>query len=1113
MKHRWDSWRWLLLAPLLLVAAEPVRSQTGQPERPAPQTAEQKKHLEQARACEEQARSLWKQGKYAEAIKTWQRKLGHERAAWGKDHVNLLPSLQALAQLQETADDCAAAGKTMQEVAAILTRVRGPGDWRTVNARRQAAELLVLAGLKPADRAALRQADSLGERTISLYRAGRYGEALEAGEQALVIRRRILGPDHTEVATTLNHLALVYQERGEFDRAEPLIRRSLRIREARLGKLHPDVANSLNTLALLCHHQGQYDQAETLYRRSLHIVETCLGKDHLFVAHCLNNLADLASLKADYAQAEGCYRRCLQIYETRLGKDHPNVAICLNNLGQMFKKQGLFDRAESLCLRSLQIREARLGKDHPDVANSLNNLGVICSNQAQYDRAETLLQRSLHIFQARLGKDHPRVADLLNNLACMYHGQGKLAQAELLHRRALEIRETRLGKDDHLVANSLNNLAGVYHDQGNYPQAERLHRRALAIREARHGPDHPDVVESLNNLAALFASSRRWEEAAQATDRARRRNCRHLCRILPALSPQDQLAYLHNRVRLELHAALALALERRQDSGLAEASAAWLANGKGLTQQALAEPLLLAHTGNRPELRDLLTRLTDTRRQLANLTLSTPRPGQEKQHRALLAALSRREEDLARELRQQSGRHLPETSWVEPPAIRAAIPADARLVDIARFPGIDYRARAIGAKWLPPRYVAWVIPPQGQGRVEIIDLGPAARIEAAVLAVRQALQAAPKAIAKQGEAAAETVLRRSLAALARQVLHPLLPHAGKSKHWLLSPDAALWLVPWAALPLPDGSYAAERHTISCLVSGRDLVRPQAQGKAGQETVILADPDFDGNPARAVPRRQQGASEAGGQSPRQGLRSAARLPRFGRLPGTAAEARAITPVLRRFTGKVPLVFTGKEAQEGVVKRLRRPRLLVLSTHGFFLEDQDPAAVALPAVLDRGLKMLRPEDPRPRKDRVPALENPLLRCGLALAGANRRAAAPADGDDGVLTGLEVVGLDLRGCELVVLSACDTALGKVNVGEGVAGLRQAFQLAGAETVLATLWQIPDAETAQLMTGFFGEVASGRDKAKALARVQRTLIQQRRKQRGAAHPFYWAAFTLSGR
>jgi CHAT domain-containing protein/tetratricopeptide (TPR) repeat protein len=915
------------------------------------------------------------------------------------------------------------------------------------------------------DREALAVAQRQGNQ---FYRQGRVAEAIAAYEKGLILAGRVHGADALNTADLINSLASLYRDEGQYAKAEPLFLRSLRIRESKLGRGHIMVAISLTQLGSLWHAQGQYARAEPLYQRSLKIWVTQRGPDHLFVSENLNNLALLCHAQGQYAKAEKLYQRSLQIAEARVGRDHLFVARFLNNLGGLHLDQGRYAEGEPLFQRCLQIRESQLGKDHVDVARSLNNLAGLYLAARQYAKAEPLLKRSLTIWEKQRGPDHPDVAQSLNNLGWHYRALGQYAKAEPLFQRSLKILESKLGKD------------------------------------------HPEVAAGLANLAAVYAATQRWQDAARIFDQSRRSERSHVYRVLPALAPEEQLRFLHKKANTDAFIALSLALVRPQETGLAERSAGWLVNCKAVTQQALAEPLLLARAGNQPNLRVLLGKLLDIRKNLARFTLASPPVGKEGEWQAKLETLTASEQQLSKELGQKSGHLLQKQPWVELADVRKALPANAMFIDIARFPVFNFRAKSTDSRWQPPRYVAWVIPPPNQGNVHLIDLGEAVKIEAAVAGLRARVHRPPSS-ASPDQARAERELAERLQNLARMVLQPLMPHIGKSERWIVSPDASLWLVPWAALPLPDGCYAVEKHSISYVISGRDLAAQQGEEvqpvklKPGRP-LVLADADFDFEPhLRENP---------GDYLSVRGLLSADKLPRFTRLPGTADEARAVAPLLARYAKHQPAILTGKAAQEATFKEARHPRVVVLSTHGFFLEDQwgfmPPLSLGLAS---RGLKLVDSDLPRPKGKTGRALENPLLRCGLALAGANQRDKAPEGADDGILTGLEIVGTDLRGTELVVLSACETGLGQVNVGEGVAGLRQAFQLAGARAVVATLWQIPDKETTALMTAFFENLAAKKGKAEALRLAQLQIIRKRRAKGKAAHPFYWAAFTLTGR
>ena len=920
--------------------------------------------------------------------------------------------------------------------------------------------------------------------------------------------------DEAELRAALGEAAALHKK-GDFSEAATVCQRALELAERVSGPEHVRTADVLNKLAILYDDMGEYSKAEPLYQRSLKIRESKFGPDHLAVASSLNNMANLYRKMGQYAKAEPLYRRSLKIREAKFGTDHLAVAASLNNLALLNRNMGQYAKAESLVQRSLKMRESKLGPDHPDVAASLNSLAILYDLMRQYAKAEPLYQRSLKIRESKLGPDHPDVASSLSNLAVLYRKMGQYAKAESLGQRSLAIKESKLGSDHPEVAMGLNNMAILYIDMGQYAKAEPLLQRALKTREAKLGPDHPDVVESLNNLAIFHITTEHWSEAVAEMQRERRIVRRHVANTLPTLSEREQLIFLQAKDRKHLHMALSLGLRRRADAQTALLSAGWVLNGKAVAQEAIAQRALLAADATDPTLADLVKRLQAARRRLAALSMTPPKAGQEADYQQKLKTLRRQDQELSRQLGQATGRNTTDDPWVEPDNVRKSLAKDAVLIEMVRLRVATFQFANDKPRWLPPHYVAWLIPSEGQGHVSIVDLGEAQPIDDAVQRARKALGTAAATIQKEGEAAAETQLRDTMRSLAQLVFEPLEAHWGQSRQLILSPDAALWLIPWGAIPLGDGRYAIEKYQIRYCISGRDLVSRATDPKQKATSPILfANPDYDLGPAEtfaATRAMLRSAAPVEQLASSRGLGSLNSLPQARRLPGTAEEAAAIMPSLTRYAKTQAVLYQDQYALEGVFKTLQRPQVLVLSTHGFFLQDQEVESH------DERTGDSGDDSPRNRAvlttDGKP-LENPLLRCGLLLAGCNRRAdqKPAARVDDGILTGLEIVGTNLRGTELVVLSACETGVGQVYNGEGVAGLRQAFQLAGAKAVISTLWQIPDTETVDLVSTLFAYLSAGQTKAGALRSAQLALIQARREAHSAAHPYYWAAFTLTG-
>ncbi len=943
----------------------------------------------------------------------------------------------------------------------------------------------------------------------SLYGSmGSYERAEPLLLEAKTIREKVLGKEHPDYATSLNNLASLYKIMGAYERARPLLIEAKTIREKVLGKEHPDYATSLNNLATLYMHKGSYERAEPHLQEVKTIRENVLGKEHPDYATSLNNLATLYQDMGSYERAEPLHMEAITIREKVLGKEHPDYAQSLNNLASLYEIMGSYKRAEPLLLEAKTIRGKVLGKEHPDYATSLNNLAMLYQYMGSYERAEPLHMEAKTIREKVLGKEHPDYATSLNNLATLYQDMGSYERAEPLHIEAITIRKKVLGKEHPDYATSLNNLATLYEIMGSYERAEPLHIEAITILEKVLGKEHPNYAACLSNLATLHLIMDKTSSAISLIEQCRRSANAHVTRILPTLTVKRQAKFLSEKYAPTFESDMAIAYRLSGQAGTVSRSAEWLLNGKAISQTALAKKNLMLRDSKDPNLAPVVSELVQTRRQLAEMTMAAPIPNQANDRNRKIQQLRANIIKLEQKIAAATGQEMLSEQWVELPVIRQKIQQDSVLVEFLRFNDYDYRTN----EKEPARYAAWVILASGKGSAQVIDLGLAETIDEAVSQVTQqtgdamGLQAM---LRNAGETAALAKIDKDLRILADLVWKPIkeqLPE--KIEQLILSPDGQLWLVPWAALPVDskDPRVLLEDYSIRLVVSGRDLVKNYSTNKKVKRPFIFADPDYDLSPVATenaikamFPKKELDAYT-------RGVTSRSALGKVGRLPNTKIEAEAVTPNLTKITGQEPQTYSGKWAMETVLKEVKNPKVLMLSTHGFFLPDQKAKLSSkneLTGLSNTRSAALLSVDGEP-------IENPMLRCGLLFAGCNT--GSTAGGDDGIFTGMEVVSLDLRGTEMVVLSACETGIGDVNNGEGVAGLRQAFQLAGAQSVVATLWSVPDRDSAIIMNDFFKNLADGQSRSEALRQAQISRIKSRRNRHGAAHPFFWAAFTLTG-
>lgn len=1010
------------------------------------------------------------------ALRYIRRAVAAQEAITGKNSKELVPLLDQWAGVHEAMGQEREAQTVRGRMLEVVEAVHGPKSFET-------AQMLNLLGM-------------------SFKQSGDYASADGLFQRALSIAEALRGPDDVNVGALLNNVADNLREKGEYAKAEALLRRALAIHLKNPGEGSEEVATDTANLGLVLYKQGKDVEAEKLLRQAIAVRQKVNPKDPN-LSYPLNNLAELLRTHARFAEARALYQQALDLRAVSPGTKHPLYATALQNLGLLELEVGETAKARKRMEQALEIYVGSLGPDHPLVSNLLRNFGSSYVSRDLPQEGAQVLEQALLRDEKVLGKDHPTVGYSCNQLGLAYHAMGQQDKAEASFKRALDILSKQLGAHHADVAMVQANLAECLRVKGQIPQATRLLQQAMKSMTKAYGPEHPKVATCHNNLGLLALAAGDLKTAEKELQHAlvlrRKIFGDHHPMVLQSISNMIDLWILKGKVpraldlvpalldgwERHLPVAMATATEREQlqiaQSLLSEMNrvvalhiqhaskdpranamalrAVLILKGRVLDEMALNRQALRERAS--PEVAKLLERENQLRTRCATLVLQGPGAAGAQAYQAELLAVEQEMETNSAALAQASGEYRAHYASVTVQAVKARLPPNAALLEVVVWRPAEVKRQG-KADWGAQRYAVYLL--RGDGTIHVMDLGPELELDASIKALHQALS--------DPEVPGVDALSKDLHARTLQRVEPWLANVDTL---LVAPSMELNSIPWGVLKDESGRYLLDRMDVVYLGSGRDLLRMAEPRPMGQEPQVFANPDFGTEGGKNLALR--------GQSYLRGVQ-------FSPLPGTHQEATALKSVLQQVK-----VMEGAAVTESQLKGVKMPSILHVATHGFFLDLH-----GAPAVGTRGLKLVKEDG----ATNPPVIENPLLRSGLALAGANRTQEGT---EDGILTALEVGGMNLWGTQLVVLSACQSAVGSATA-EGNMGLRRALVIAGAQTQVMSLWSVDDDATKELMVSFYKGLTQGMGRSQALRQAQQTMARSSTH----GHPFYWAAFIVSG-
>jgi len=1061
---------------------------------PKTQTTEPNKaDLDEAHRLTIESAAKVKEKKFDEAISLAERALAlREKAAPESAYVRM--SLRYLAEVHDKASNYARAVPPLERAFAIDEK-RGVTGFELQVSAEFYARALAKAGMHDRAIPVFQRAISIAQEVDkgkdgehassplagmanSLTALRRYKEAEAAWLRSIKIaeqEERQRGLDFP-----LLGLGRLYYEQGLYTQAETALQRSLDVRTKSMGRQH--TSDQLQKLASTKIVLEQYEEARALLDELL-AMGRADGEDNLWYALMLARRASLDVHTGAYDRAEPMIDRAQAIIEKLVAKKTENAEEAMNAVtglrGRLSLRKGDLTRAEKYLLAEVDYIEKKKGPKDKVLGESLGELANLHRQAGNLEKADAYAVRAMVIRDESLAPTHPERAEARAVLGRIREARGDVAGAKKLHEEALAMRKDAFGPEHPHVGSSLLDLADLARRQGQSELAETNYKRAVAIFEKSFGPDHEKVALALEGLSALYVAAGKLEMAVRLSERAADIRERQAALIIAGGSDAQKRAFV---AALRYGTDFVTTLHAREapsDEKAKRLALTTIFQRKGRVLDVMAGTSLALRKQFSAGDEKLFDEVAAARADVARLAIRGPAGAPLDEFRAELAKREEKARVLEEKLGGQSDVFRAEQIAVTIERVQAAIPDDMKLVEISTYVPRKAAESGAAARLGPSRFVAYVL--DSNGKIGFVDLGETAPIEQAAIEMRRMLSSPDRGDPKPAA--------KALDALVMAKIRPLL--GGKTR-LLISADGALSLVPFAALVDESGKYAVEKWELTYLTSGRDLLRLSRQSRVKNgPTIVVANPAFGSRErgASALGLLEEGAAnDSGGPAGTRGLEKAF----FEPLPATGTEARKLSTLMPKAS-----VLVDVEATETAIKKIQAPKMLHIATHGFFV-SLGAKSMRTADNKERGLELDMDSDWLP--------DDPLMRSGIALAGANARKGG--GGEDGILTALEACSLDLRGTKLVVLSACETGIGDVMQGEGIYGLRRALFIAGAESLVASMWKVADEETQALMVAYYGRILKGETRAGALRNVQTSMLASP----ATTHPYYWASFGLFG-